>query len=270
MSESTREETISGLRARMQSIVNDLKGQYSEVEIIKEMMREGELMLATCNVRNLFTSNLDMCECGIRNEETGEVKMGMKKLADSVDVVSVLTQADDVCCNSITTINFTLSEKLIWQFMVVYNRVINENEDGSLETLIHYQLQAGHIDEELKDIIDFEFTHHGLLFDDCSSCGSSCCCEEEPEEMEKDDKHDEHETEDSDDEEEDEVKNLSFDLDVMDKFTKESNAGISSEDLLCYLISMEFWEANAAIAERLDPIIDEIRNPDPEANVIDV
>lgn len=58
--------------------------------------------------------------------------------------------------------------------------------------------------------------------------------------MEKDDKHDEHETEDSDDEEEDEVKNLSFDLDVMDKFTKESNAGISSEDLLCYLISMEF------------------------------
>ena len=48
--------------------------------------------------------------------------------------------------------------------------------------------------------------------------------------MEKDDKHDEHETEDSDDEEEDEVKNLSFDLDVMDKFTKESNAGISSED----------------------------------------
>ena len=37
-----------------------------------------------------------------------------------------------------------------------------------------------------------------------------------------------------------EVKNLSFDLDVMDKFTKESNAGISSEDLLCYLISMEF------------------------------
>ena len=52
--------------------------------------------------------------------------------------------------------------------------------------------------------------------------------------------HDEHETKDSDDEEEDEVKNLSFDLDVMDKFTKESNAGISSEDLLCYLISMEF------------------------------
>lgn len=92
----------------------------------------------------------------------------------------------------------------------------------------------------VEDIIDFEFTHHGLLFDDCSSCGSSCCCEEEPEEMEKDDKHDEHETEDSDDEEEDEVKNLSFDLDVMDKFTKESNAGISLEDLLCYLISMEF------------------------------
>ena len=125
MSESTREETISGLRACMQSIVNDLKGQYSEVEIIKEMMREGELMLATCNVRlvllwwltayrNLFTSNLDMCECGIRNEETGEVKMGMKKLADCVDVVSVLTQADDVCCNSITTINFSLSEKLVW------------------------------------------------------------------------------------------------------------------------------------------------------------
>lgn len=125
MSESTREETISGLRACMQSIVNDLKGQYSEVEIIKEMMREGELMLATCNVRlvllwwltanrNLLTSNLDMCECGIRNEETGEVKMGMKKLADSVDVVSVLTQADDVCCNSITTINFSLSEKLVW------------------------------------------------------------------------------------------------------------------------------------------------------------
>lgn len=45
---------------------------------------------------------------------------------------------------------------------------------------------------------------------------------------------------DSDDEEEDEVKNLSFDLDVMDNFTKESGAGISSEDLLCYLISMEF------------------------------
>ena len=30
------------------------------------------------------------------------------------------------------------------------------------------------------------------------------------------------------------------------------------------------WEADAAIAERQDPIIDEIRNPDPEANVIDV
>ena len=125
MAESSREETISGLRERMQTIVNDLKGQYSEVEIVKEMMREGELMLATCNVkysrrvgeltnRNLFTSNLDMCEYGIRNEETGEVKAGMKKLADSVDVVSVLTHSDDVCCNSITTINFALSKKLVW------------------------------------------------------------------------------------------------------------------------------------------------------------
>ena len=25
------------------------------------------------------------------------------------------------------------------------------SEDGSLETLIHYQLQAGHIDEELSE-----------------------------------------------------------------------------------------------------------------------
>ena len=41
------------------------------------------------------------------------VKEGMKKLADSVEVVSVLTQADDVCCNSITTINFVLSKKLV-------------------------------------------------------------------------------------------------------------------------------------------------------------
>ena len=166
----------------MQSIVNDFKGQYSEVEIVKEMMREGELMLATCNVRcvllfgmranrNLFTSNLDMCECGIRNEETGKVKAGMARLANSVDVVSVLTQADDVCCNSITTINFALSEKLVligwmtrrrfgksWSFTTVllarsgpHLLIVICREDGSLETLIHYQLQAGHIDEELSD-----------------------------------------------------------------------------------------------------------------------
>lgn len=84
-----------------------------------------------------------------------------------------------------------------------------------------------------------------MLFDDCSSCGSSCCCEEEPKEDAKDQESedsaidDKHEANDSE-EEEDEVKNLSFDLDVMDKFTKESDAGISSEDLMCYLISMEF------------------------------
>ena len=76
-----------------------------------------------------------------------------------------------------------------------------------------------------------------MLFDDCSSCGS-CCCEEESQDEEE--PKDDQEEKDCDDEEEDEVKNLAFDLDVMDRFTKESGAGISSEDLLCYLISMEF------------------------------
>ena len=48
----------------MQAIVSDFKGQFSEVEIVKEMMREGELMLATCNVRyGLFSAvmRIEIC-----------------------------------------------------------------------------------------------------------------------------------------------------------------------------------------------------------------
>lgn len=41
-------------------------------------------------------------------------------------------------------------------------------------------------------------------------------------------------------EDEDEVTHLSFDMDIMDLFTKESGVGISSEDFMSYLISMEF------------------------------
>ena len=33
---------------------------------------------------------------------------------------------------------------------------------------------------------------------------------------------------------------LDFDMDVMDQFTKDCNVSISSEDLLLYLVSMEF------------------------------
>ena len=37
-----------------------------------------------------------------------------------------------------------------------------------------------------------------------------------------------------------EIERLDFDMDVMDKFTKECQVSISSEDFLCYLFSMQF------------------------------
>lgn len=72
------------------------------------------------------------------------------------------------------------------------------------------------------DIIDFEFVHNGVYppecGEGCDSCGSEC----------------------DEEEDEDEVTGLSFDMDLMDLFTKESGISISSEDFMCYLVSMEF------------------------------
>ena len=72
------------------------------------------------------------------------------------------------------------------------------------------------------DIVNFEFLHDGVYppecDEGCDSCGSSC----------------------DEDGDEDGVTGLSFNMDLMDLFTKESGIPISSEDFLCYLVSMEF------------------------------
>ena len=112
------------------------------------------------------------------------------------------------------------------------------------------------------DIIDFEFVHNGVYppecDEGCDSCGSEC----------------------DEEEDEDEVTGLSFDMDLMDLFTKESGISISSEDFMCYLVSMEFislclslflhldWEDCWEISSRLAQVIEEIRHPDPNTYTI--
>ena len=84
MAEVYDEEVISGLKEKLMSIVSEFKGDFTEVEIMKQIMCEGELLLATFNVyyekprligqcRELFQSNLDICGAAVCNEETEEV-----------------------------------------------------------------------------------------------------------------------------------------------------------------------------------------------------
>ncbi|KNB43981.1 hypothetical protein JH06_2409 [Blastocystis sp. subtype 4] len=219
MTEKGSEEAIEGLRNRIMKIVSDYQGNFSEIEILKQIMCESELLLATYNVRNLLTNNLDFCEESIRNEETEEVMPEMKKLADSAEVVSVSSTSDSEFCHTYATINFKISDTLTWQVMTVYDRVIigeYEMMREDMKTKIHYVLKAGHIDGSLGDIIDFEFVHNGVYppecDEGCDSCGSEC----------------------DEEEDEDEVTGLSFDMDLMDLFTKESGISISSEDFILY------------------------------------
>ena len=50
MAEVYDEEVISGLKEKLMSIVTEFKGDFTEVEIMKQIMCEGELLLATFNV----------------------------------------------------------------------------------------------------------------------------------------------------------------------------------------------------------------------------
>lgn len=79
--------------------------------------------------------------------------------------------------------------------------------------------------------MDFEFLHKGAFPDDDDCCceGDDCCGG-----------HCHHDEEDEDEEPLDDIVKLEFDMDIMDLFTQESGVSISSEDFLCYLVSMEF------------------------------
>ena len=124
MAEVYDEEVISGLKEKLMSIVSEFKGDFTEVEIMKQIMCEGELLLATFNVcyekprligqcRELFQSNLDICGAAVCNEETEEVIPDMKKLAEGIDVVSLETVSDADFCHTMATINFRINDKLV-------------------------------------------------------------------------------------------------------------------------------------------------------------
>ena len=58
MTEKGSEEAIEGLRNRIMKIVSDYQGNFSEIEILKQIMCESELLLATYNVRYFLWFNI--------------------------------------------------------------------------------------------------------------------------------------------------------------------------------------------------------------------
>lgn len=95
----------------------------------------------------------------------------------------------------------------------------------------------------VENVVTFEFTHKDLC-DDCDSCCGHCDCDHcDCGEKEVAKEEEDCEDDDLDDDEEDceeEIIKLDFDMDLMDQFTKDCNVSLPSEDLLYYLVSMEF------------------------------
>ena len=58
MTEKGSEVAIEGLRNRIMKIVSDYQGNFSEIEILKQIMCESELLLATYNVRYFLWFNI--------------------------------------------------------------------------------------------------------------------------------------------------------------------------------------------------------------------
>ena len=50
MTEFCMEEVIDGLKEKLMGLVAEYKGDFTEVEIMKQIMCEGEMLLATYNV----------------------------------------------------------------------------------------------------------------------------------------------------------------------------------------------------------------------------
>lgn len=106
----------------------------------------------------------------------------------------------------------------------------------------------------IENVVTFEFTQTEPDCCEDSCCGGCCedgccggCCEDgccEGHEHHEHEHEEEEEEEDYDDDEmegmEEELKKLDFDMDLMDQFRKDCNVQLSSEDLLLYLVSMEF------------------------------
>ena len=146
---------------------------------------------------------------------------------------------------------------------IISEDMIDSLEEEPMEVAhIQYLLRMGEVGKELS-IVTFEFT--SPMDDDDCGCGCGCdscdegechgkCCEEGEchgkccEEGEchgkccegEEDDEDEDEDEDDEDEVMDNIIKLEFDLDVLDQFVKDCKMTISTEDLLLYLISMEF------------------------------
>lgn len=57
MTEQYSEEAIEGLKDRIMKIISDYQGKFSEIEILKQIMCDSELLLATYNVRYIINVN---------------------------------------------------------------------------------------------------------------------------------------------------------------------------------------------------------------------
>lgn len=153
--------------------------------------------------------------------------------------------------------------------MTVFDRIIEcVDKDGEvlsesdLETLeeepeerdhIQYLIRMGEVGKELSEflsclfhvenVVTFEFTHKDLCDDcDCHSCCGHCddCHCGEKEEAKEEECEDDDDFDDDEEDCEEEIIKLDFDMDLMDQFTKDCNVSLPSEDLLYYLVSMEF------------------------------
>lgn len=130
------EQSISGLNEKIMEIVKSYKGDFSEAEVLKQIISQSELLLATYNVRfvivwqvsssNLFTHNLDCVSEVIRDDETGEVKKDMEDLANKLTVVRSDSISDMDDAHYLTIINIAISEEKTLQIMTVYDRTVYE------------------------------------------------------------------------------------------------------------------------------------------------
>ena len=104
MSGVYEDQGIEGLSDKLMDVVKEFKGDNSEVEVLKHIIIQSNLLLATANVRYFlvlfliwrhhFTSNNDCASEAIVNEETNEVKEDMKKLAEATSVVKFANFAE--------------------------------------------------------------------------------------------------------------------------------------------------------------------------------
>ena len=130
------EQSISGLNEKIIEIVKSYKGDFSEAEVLKQIISQSELLLATYNVRfvivwqvsssNLFTHNLDCVSEVIRDDETGEVKKDMEDLANKLTVIRSDSVSDMDDAHYLTIINIAISEEKTLQIMTVYDRTVYE------------------------------------------------------------------------------------------------------------------------------------------------